>query len=104
MQRISDFLGVPHEKLTAEGALDSFMAVDSRLHIDPHLLQSASTPELKDSYERFTDHFDKILHLLDASQLKSDVFFRQALGRLTFREIPYIALGYSVGHTSGSLR
>jgi len=101
MRHISDYFGISHEDWIDEGALDSFITIDSRLHIDPHLLQTAATPELKDSYKRFTDHFDNVLHLLAASKYKGDVFFRRAVSKLTFHELSYVALGYSVGHTRG---
>lgn len=101
-RKISSVLGVKEKALSSEGAFDAFVDIDSRFYIDPHLLESASTIELKGSYKKFKDHFKSIIHLLDASKRRNDTFYQQALRRLIFREISLVALGYASQGTRGS--
>src|SRR5215210_5137174 len=100
--RISEALGVSPEDLAAEGALDAFTDVDSRFHVDPHLLQYAEIPEFKESYQRLRNHFEAVIKLLDVSSHSGDRFYRQAFARLVFRELPFAALGYSKAGIGGS--
>lgn len=100
--KISDVLGITEEALSSEGAFNAFVDIDSRFYIDPHLVESASTPEFKGSYENFKAHFENIIHLLDASKRKNDLFYQQALKRLIFHELHLVALGYSSRGTRGS--
>jgi hypothetical protein len=101
-QRLSDAFGVSHEAFVGEGAFDAFVGIDSRFHVDPHLISSSSVPELADAYETFTSHFADIIRLLDASTAPGDRFYREAVKRLVFHELPGVALGYSRGSIAGS--
>lgn len=100
-RRMSDVLGISNEALESTGAFDAFVDIDSKFHIDPHLLQIASAPELSHSYRKFQDHFQEIVRILKASTQTDDRFWREACKRLTFREISYTGLGYSTRHTRG---
>lgn len=101
-RQFSEALGVTHDALTAEGALDGFVGVDSRLYIDPFLLASVTHPELAESATTFRRHFTDLVKLLSASRYEGDAPFRGAVRRLIFKELPALSLGYSVGHTGGS--
>ena len=101
-RRYSDVFKVSHEALIQEGALDAFVDIDSPFHIDPYLLRTVSVPELAPSYQRFRQHFEEVLHLLDASQHPYDRMFREAVRKLRFRELPNVSLGYSKNSVSGS--
>lgn len=101
-RRFSDVLGVSHEALESEGVFDAFVDIDSRFHIDPHLLTEVATPELRGSYKGFRHHFDNVIRLLKASQRRGDKMWRGAVQRLIFREVSYIGLGYAAGGTSGN--
>lgn len=100
-KKISTVLGISEKKLTSEGIFDAFVDIDSKFHIDPHLLQYTTIPEFKDSYKRFKKYFKDIVPLLEASQKENDRFWREARQRLIFREVPFVSLGYSVGGGSG---
>jgi hypothetical protein len=99
--RLSEAIGVTHKALITEGAFDSFIDVDSLLYIDPHLLASSSAKELSGSAERFKKYFNAVLKLLKVSKTRGDLAWKQATTRLTFRELPYIALGYTESGTRG---
>jgi hypothetical protein len=100
--RISQASDVPPELLAEEGVLDAFTDIDSRFHVDPHLLQYAESPEFKGSYQRLRDHFQAVIKLLEVSSYPGDRFYGQAYGRLVFPELPFAALGYSKGGIGGS--
>jgi hypothetical protein len=100
-RKISTVLGISEKRLKTEGVFDAFVDIDSKFHIDPHLLQYATIPELKDSYKSFKKYFKDIMPLLEASQKEDDRFWREAQKRLIFPEVPFVSLGYSVGGGSG---
>lgn len=101
-RKLSDAFGVPHKAWVNEGAFDAFVEIDSRFHVDPHLLASSQVPELKHAYDTFKHHFEEVILILDASQTLNDRFYREAARRLVFREVPGVALGYSQSSISGS--
>jgi len=79
IHRISDALKVTEDDLESEGAFNGFVEIDSRLHVDPHLLKTVTTLELKDSYKHFKQYFDEVIHLLDASSFYGDRFEKWSL-------------------------
>jgi hypothetical protein len=101
-KRVSAVLGVVAEDLEATGAFNGFVDIDSRLHVDPHLLSTSSVPELAGSRERFEDHFRKVLKLLGHSRAKGDQFWNAARKLIQSKEIPHTGLGYGKHDTGGS--
>ncbi len=93
-RRISDAMGVSKEDLWEQGAFDAFVDIDSRFHIDPHLLEACQTPELQGSYQKFLKHFEDVLRVLAASKQTGDRFHRKAVKMLQFKELPFVSLGY----------
>lgn len=98
-KRFSDVVGVTSEELWAEGAFDAFIDIDARFHIDPHLLEKTTIPELKDAYGRLKNHFVGILSLLEVSRQPGDFFYKQAYKKLLFKEFDFICLGYTKDKT-----
>ena len=78
------------------------MDIDSRLHVDPHLLAASSVPELAGSRQRFENHFRKVLKLLGRSKQKGDQFWNGASKLIQSKEIPQTGLGYAKHDTGGS--
>lgn len=103
-KRISEVINTATRDLEREGAFDGFVDIDSRLYVDPALLEKSGAPELSGAYSHFEDYFRDVLRLLLAAkrEQKSDPMFREAVERLTFPESEFTALGFSQGHTSGS--
>jgi len=62
-KRISSVLGVSAAALNATGTFNGFVDIDSRLHVDPHLLSASAVPELAGSRQRFEEHFRQVLKL-----------------------------------------
>lgn len=101
-KRVSAVLDVVAEDLEATGAFNGFVDIDSRLHVDPHLLSTSSVPELAGSRERFEDHFRKVLKLLGHSRAKGDQFWNAARKLIQSKENPHTGLGYGKHDTGGS--
>ena len=98
--RISEALGVTSTKLWKQGVFDSYLGIDSRLHIDPALLRTTRVPEFKESKKRFEQYFSGVL-LLAASANPGGVLERQAIERLVFPEIQIASLGHSKASNKG---
>jgi hypothetical protein len=94
-KKISDVLGISHQDLENEGVFDSFINIDSQLHIDPYLLRTVSIPDFADSRRKFNAYFENIIRLLQASTNKTDRMFTTASKLLQFKELPNVSLGYS---------
>ncbi|MBE9205834.1 hypothetical protein IQ244_04760 [Nostoc sp. LEGE 06077] len=100
-KKINEMFGVSEEALKNEGVFNGFIDIDSKFHVDPHLLQATKISELKDSYQRFQEHFAQIIHLLQVTKNSEDRFFRAAHQKLIFPELPFVSLGYSSEGSSG---
>jgi hypothetical protein len=99
--RISTLFGIPPDVFERTGALDAFVDVDSRLYVDPHLLEHSRCPELAGSHDVIRLYFDDLARILQSSQAPDDVFWRSARTRLTFHELEATGLGISSRGTGG---
>jgi hypothetical protein len=102
IKRLHEILELPEERLAQLGVFDAFVGIDSRLHIDPHLLQASSTPEMRAAYARFTAYWEDTLRILKRIKDDGDPLHAQAVSRFRFREVPAISLGYSKQGSHGS--
>ncbi len=101
-QTVSQFIGVTPEEFAKTGALDAVLDVDSKLFIDPHLLQSTKAKELKGAYTKVRQRFIDILYVLSKSKHHGDRFWREAISLFTFPELEGLCIGYSSSGTGGS--
>lgn len=99
---LSELLDVSSDELECFGAFDPIIDLDTRLFIDPHLLKHCDISEFVASYEKFSEHFKKIVKILHASDSEGDVFWRKADEMLAGNEVKGLCIGYSSKGTSGS--
>jgi hypothetical protein len=97
---LSESLGVSTSQLWKHGVFDSYLGIDSLLHVDPARLRSARIPELLGSYKRFHGYFSSLLDLIAAAK-PGDALERQAIKKLIFPEIREAALGYAEASNVG---
>lgn len=97
---LSESLGVSSAQLWKFGVFDSYLGIDSLLHVDPARLRSTRIPELLGSYKRFQHYFARILDLI-ASAKPGDALERQATKALIFPEVREAALGYAEASNAG---
>ncbi|MBP6303189.1 MAG: hypothetical protein KBG24_12690 [Bacteroidia bacterium] len=101
-RKISTILNVESKDLNKKGAFDGFIDIDSRLHIDPSLLEVSKIKEFKNSKKSFDKYFLEVLTIIKSSKNENDVFWKEAHRRLQFKEIGNTALGYSDEGTDGN--
>ena len=101
--RFSEHFEIESTLLDTACVLNPTLNVDTRLFIDPMLLEHSQHPELRnnarDSYE---EHFVTVIKLLRASSEPRDTPWRNAFRYLLFPEIKGTCLGYGARSVSGS--
>lgn len=97
---LSESLGVSASQLWKYGVFDSYLGIDSLLHVDPARLRSTRIPELRGGYKKFHEYFAKLLEMIAAAK-SGDALERQAINKLIFPEIREAALGYSETSDAG---
>ncbi len=102
IKKLSDHLGVNAEDLDRLGVFNSVIGVDTKLFIDPNLLESTDIPEFLNAKEKVQTYFQNILVLIQASKEKGDRAWREAWKRLIFRELKGSAIGYGNNNDNGS--
>lgn len=97
----SEAFGVSPEALQQLGVLDPTLAIDTRLFIDPALLSVSSHAEMREAARIYREHFEQLIKLLVASEVRDDAAWKAADRLLTFPEIPGTCLGYGAGSIHG---
>lgn len=97
---LSECLGISATQLWRYGVFDSYLGIDSLLHVDPARLRTTRVPELRGSYRRFQQYFEDTLRLIAAAKT-GDALERQAIKRLVFPEVAEASLGYAKGSNRG---
>ena len=99
----SGHFGIDAGLLQKRGILNPTLNVDTRLFIDPLLLEDSSHPEMSASGRKsYTEHFRTVVNLLKVSKAVDDVPWRNAHRYLSFPEIKWTCLGYGAQSVSGS--
>lgn len=94
---------IDEKKLARLGVLNVTLAIDTKLFIDPLLLQNSSHPEFNTTaHSEFHDHFVQVIKLLSASRSQGDPAWKAAQKLLTFPEVVGTCLGYGAGSIHGS--
>ena len=79
------------------------LAVDTKLFIDPLLLEHSSHTEINtEAVQIYREHFTRIIKLLSASNAYEDVAWRNARRLFQFHEVSGTCLGYGAASISGS--
>ena len=98
----SEQFHIPPGRLEALRVLNPVLNVDTKLFIDPVLLESSSTPEVaQGAAPHFRGYFEDVITLLRATRQRGDVAWREAESRLRFPENAATCLGYGAGSIRG---
>lgn len=85
------------------GVLDPTLNADTRLFIDPLLLESSRHPEISGGARAtYEQHFGTVIKFLSKATSRTDVAWRSAQRLLSFPEIKWTCLGYGAESVSGS--
>lgn len=98
----SEEFNVDAQKLDELCLFDVILDVDTRVFIDPALLELCDVPEFVDAKSTVEKYFSNIISLLSHSKRKRDQFWKCANRLLTFSELEGTCFGYSQGGTSGN--
>jgi hypothetical protein len=91
-----------HSAIESIGVLDSTLAIDTRLFIDPLLLAHSKHEEMREAAQTFRKFFEKVIKLLSASKRMNDPAWKAAKKLMAFPEISGTCLGYGAGSIRGS--
>ncbi len=99
---LSSLFQISPKKLKQLGVPDLTLGIDTRLFIDPGLLESSSHSEFKNgATATYKKHFQNIIKLLKKCSGEGDVAWKAAYKQLDFPEVPGTCLGYGAGSIHG---
>lgn len=90
----SDQFQVDKSRLKELGVFDPILNVDSRLFIEPALLQYSSSDIIRNSYQTYRQRFTKIFDALSACEREGDFYWTIAEQLVRFPEYKYTCIGY----------
>lgn len=93
---------LPHTAVESIGVLDSTLAIDTRLFIDPLLLEHSKHKEMQEAAKTYREFFEKVIQLLSASKRMDDPAWKAAKKLMAFPEVSGTCLGYGAGSIRGS--
>jgi hypothetical protein len=98
----SQEFGIDAKKLAKLRLLDPILNADTKLFIDPVLLQSSSNKAIKaEGLKHFSKYFGNVIRLLSASKVVGDLAWRTAALHLKLDELPQLCLGFGGNTTRG---
>ena len=98
----SEQFNISAEVLKATGVFDVILDIDTRVFIDPALLELCTEPEFLDARKKGEKYFSDIITLLRHSKCTTDMYWRRADRMLTFTELSGTCFGYSQNGTGGN--
>lgn len=98
----SEQYNVAESVIESTGVFDVILDVDTRVFIDPALLELCKEPEFINARIKVETYFSGIITLLRHSTKKGDMYWKQANRLLTFRELSGTCFGYSQNGTDGN--
>lgn len=102
IRRLGDVLGVSDKQLESKGVFNSFVGLDSKLHVDPSLLSIIKIKEFLKSSKKVRKYFSDLVKIIENISRVGDPFYKRSVQLLTFNETASVALGYSDNSASGS--
>ena len=98
----SEQFNIGAETLEKHGVFDVILDVDTRVFVDPALLDICTIEEFSNAKEKVTKFFTNIITVLSHSKRIEDQFWKKADKLLTFKEVSWTCFGYSKDGTSGN--
>ncbi|QQS17405.1 hypothetical protein IPL44_03865 [Candidatus Saccharibacteria bacterium] len=98
---LSQHLGLTHEQLEEIGILDVILGTDTKLFIDPKLLEGSQTPELHGSRDDIKNYFGDLIRIHKQSD-KVPRLQQEAINRIAIKEPKGLSIGYGDSRDSGT--
>ena len=101
--RFSDCFCIDSALLDRAGILNPTLNADTRLFIDPLLLEKSRHPEMSgEARTTYTEYFGRTITLLREIKVEGDTYWRNARKLLSFPELKGTCLGYGAESIAGS--
>lgn len=101
-KRFSDVFNIDHFLLEQEGVFDPILNVDTKLFIDPLLIQYSKVKIINTNAKaQYLKHFENIIKLLSKSKKENDIAWQAAERLIDIKEAQGSCLGYGTGTTRG---
>lgn len=100
--KFSEQFNVSSSAIESTGVFDVILDVDTRVFIDPALLELCTEPEFVGARSKIENYFSKIITLLRHSRKSDDMYWRRADSLLKFTELSGTCFGYSQNGTGGN--
>ncbi len=102
-QYFSDYFNIDKSKIKELGVFDPILNFDTKVFVEPLLLQKSSNDIIKNSYSNYQKFFGNLLLLLQKAKQAndSDKCWRTAKKLVNFPEYSFTCIGYSSGSTDG---
>lgn len=97
----TDEYRIDKKRFRKTSAFDAILDVDTKVFIDPALLDCSDQIEFKNAKGKVDTYFSEIIALLVQAQRKGDKYWNEADSRLTFSEFTGTCIGYSQASTDG---
>ncbi|OYX43758.1 hypothetical protein B7Y94_00890 [Candidatus Saccharibacteria bacterium 32-49-12] len=98
---LSQHLGLTHEQLEEIGILDVILGTDTKLFIDPKLLDGSQVPELHGSREDIKLYFSDLIRIHKQSD-KVPRLQQETVDRIAIKEPQGLSIGYGDSRDSGT--
>lgn len=98
----TDAFSLDKERFDSTGSFDPILDVDSKLFVDPALLEITNCPEFIGSREEMEKCFSDIIALVKHSTSQNDRFWKRADKFLAFTEVKGTCLGYAESGINGN--
>lgn len=100
--KFSEQFNIPEKIIEATGVFDVILDIDTRVFIDPALLDLCTEPEFLNARKKIEAYFSSIITLLRHSKSPTDMYRKRADRMLTFVEMSGTCFGYSQNGTCGN--
>ncbi|MBE3100797.1 MAG: hypothetical protein IMZ47_00770, partial [Firmicutes bacterium] len=98
----TEHFGIDPAALDRMGILNPMLNVDTKLFIDPVLLDASTRPEIsQQATNSFRQYFSEVITLLRASRSREDLSWRTVREKFRTREIRSTCLGYGASGIQG---
>lgn len=90
------------DRIKELGVLDVILDIDTRVFIDPALIEICEEPEFLNARAKIEKYFSNIITLIKCSDYEEDMYWKKADRLLKFTEIKGTCIGYSEEGTDGN--
>ncbi len=97
---LSEHLRISPDELAKRGIFDAVIGVDTKLFVDPTLLNQTEIEEFKNSRSVMLDYFSKVISLIQFGE--NERTKKIAIKKLTFSEPEGVSIGYGNDNDEGA--